>query len=571
MDAFSDDNVDEITIMASSQVGKTESLYNMLGYLIDQDPSPTLFVMPREADAKNISHDRILPMIESSLGQYVPQNTDDMTKMEYRLSNMLLCFAGSNSPAGLASRPIRYLFFDEVDKYPPFSGKEADPIKLASERQKTFWNKKTVKVSTPTTREGYIFREYEKSDKRKFYVPCPHCGKYQLLLFGQIKWEKKDGRTKYTPGKIKNDNLAWYECAHCGDRIEDYDKPGILSDGKWVPDGCEIDDNGKITGDDTGKHRGFWVNSLYSPWLTWSDIAAEFLDSKNNIELLMNFTNSWLAEVWEEKVKATSENNIRDLVCDNKRGIVPKDAIVLTAGVDVQKGHFYYVIRAWGYDDQSWLIDCGTFEYWEDLEEIILRKEYANEATGEMLQVYMTCIDSGYQASDVYEFCRRWSDCTKAVKGDSPKDGKYYRGSKIDTNTHTGRIMKNSFVLWLLDVNGYKDRINRLVSCSDPVKWHLPNGLPDSYIKQFTAEHKILIRNKKTGKAQERWVKKRESAPNHYLDAEVYAIAAADMIRALNMRKPVAESEAEHHTEESVAGSTTQWLKDKIKSKGGWL
>ena len=239
--------------------------------------------------------------------------------------------------------------------------------------------------------------------------------------------------------------------------------------------------------------------------------------------------------------------------------------------MDVQKGHFYYVIRAWGYEDQSWLIDCGTFEYWEDLEEIILRKEYANEATGEMLQVYMTCIDSGYQASDVYEFCRRWSDCTKAVKGDSPKDGKYYRGSKIDINTHTGRIMKNSFVLWLLDVNGYKDRINRLVSCSDPVKWHLPNGLPDSYIKQFTAEHKILIRNKKTGKAQERWVKKRESAPNHYLDAEVYAIAAADMIRALNMRKPVDESEPEHHTEEPVAGSTTEWLKNKIKSKGSWL
>ncbi len=190
MDAFADPYVDEITVMAASQVGKTEAMYNMLGFIIDQDPGPTLMVSPRADDAKSVSYNRVRPMIECSpiLSKYIPINTDDITKLEYHFDRMILYFAGSNSPADLASRPIRYLFLDEVDKYPKFSGREADPIKLASERQKTFWNKKTVKVSTPTTREGYIFREYDKSDQRRFHVPCPHCGKKQVLLFGQIKW-----------------------------------------------------------------------------------------------------------------------------------------------------------------------------------------------------------------------------------------------------------------------------------------------------------------------------------------------------------------------------------------------
>ncbi len=193
MDAFTDPYVDEITVMAASQVGKTEGMYNMLGYIIDQDPGPTLMVLPRADDARSVSYNRVKPMIDSSpvLSQYLPQNQDEITKLEYHFDRMILYFAGSNSPADLASRPIRYLFLDEVDKYPRFSGREADPIKLASERQKTFWNKKTVKVSTPTTREGYIFREYDKSDQRRFYVPCPHCGKKQVLVFGQIKWPKE--------------------------------------------------------------------------------------------------------------------------------------------------------------------------------------------------------------------------------------------------------------------------------------------------------------------------------------------------------------------------------------------
>lgn len=565
MDAFTDPDIEEITVMAASQVGKTEAIYNMLGYVIDQDPGPALMVLPRETDARSVSQNRVLPMIKGSpaLARYIPQSTDDIKRIEYRFERMVLYFAGSNSPADLASRPIRYLFLDEIDKYPRFSGREADPVKLASERQKTFWNKKTIKVSTPTTRDGYIYREYEKSDRCRYFVPCPHCGEYQVLVFGQIKWpqEKK-------ADIAKGEKFAWYECVYCGEQIKDYEKPGMLDRGRWVPEGCDIDSNGAISGDITvSKHRGFSINSLYSPWLTWSDIASEFLRSKDYIELLMNFANSWLAEVWEEKVEETTVDKVRLLACDYEQGFVPDDVVVLTAGVDVQKDHFYYVLRGWGYEEQSWLVRCGTFEQWDDLVEILFRTDYVKKSTGEVLPVYMTSIDSGYRTDEVYHFVRHWSDRAKAIKGqDELTDGRFYRASKIDINSRTGSVIKNGLVLWNLNTSGYKDRINRLVSSTDPVKWHLFSNPPDDYLRQFTSEHKVLIRNRSTGRAKEVWQPKRVSIPNHYLDAEVYAVAAADIIRALRLRR---EERAVHQGKDRQhAHSRSDWIR---RREGSWI
>lgn len=564
MDAFTDPHVEEITVMASSQVGKTESMFNMLGYVIDQDPGPTLVVLPRESDARSVSYNRVLPMIQGSpaLQERMPRKSDDITKLEYRMDRMILFFAGSNSPADLASRPIRYLFLDEIDKYPKFSGREADPIKLASERQKTFWNKKTVKVSTPTTRDGYIYREYDKSDQCKYFVPCPHCGGFQILVFGQIKWPEKERSTE----KIKNKRLAWYECEHCGKRIEDYHKPQMLDKGKWVPRDCEINQDGEIWGEGLdSKHRGFWINSLYSPWLSWSDIAVEFLKSKDFIELLMNFVNSWLAEVWEEKIEETTVDKVKSLSCDYLQGTVPDDVVVLTAGVDVQKDHFFYVIRGWGYEEQSWLIRCGSLEYWEDLVEVLFKTDYKKISGIETLPVYMTCIDSGYRTDEVYHFCRHWRDRSKAIKGqDEITDGRFYRASKIDINSRTGSIIKSGLVLWNLNVSQYKDKISRLVATKDPNKWHLFKDPSDDYLSQFTSEHKVLVRNRNTGKAKEVWQKKRSSVANHYLDAEVYAVAAADIIRALNLRR----DERTVHKDIRQEHSRSSWIR---KREGAWI
>jgi phage terminase large subunit GpA-like protein len=538
MDAFSDPYVEEITVMAASQVGKTEAMLNMLGFIIDQDPGPTLMVLPRESDAKSFSYNRVMPMFECSylLQEHLPKVGDDITKLEYHLSRMILYFAGSNSPADLASRPIRFLFLDEVDKYPRFSGREADPIKLASERQKTFWNKKTVKVSTPTTREGYIHREFEKSDRRRFYVPCVHCGKYQILIFGQIKWPQE------VPSEvIKNERLAWYECLHCGQSIKDYEKNKMLLGGRWIPEGAEIDNQGNVSGEVVrSKHRGFWINSLYSPWLTWSDIAAEFLKSKDSIELLMNFVNSWLAEVWEENLGKSKPDEIKALALNYAKGTVPAEAMVLTAGVDVQKDHFYVVIRAWGLQQRSWLILATRLETqnWDEVKAFILDTLYPSEnPSDDPWPVRLACVDTGYRTDEAYDFCRKHGFVARPVKGKDYLDhGIPFKVSKID-KFPSGKPIPGGLQLWHIDTTYFKDKLIRMIKNTETDilgGWRVYKGVSDEYCIQMCSEHKVIIRDRKTGKSHEEWRKVTSHASNHYWDCEVAALAAAEMLHVFS-------------------------------------
>jgi phage terminase large subunit GpA-like protein len=536
MDAFNNPHIEEITIMAATQLGKTESMYNMIGYIIDQDPGPTLLVMPRVPDAKSVSYNRIKPMIESSpvLNSHLPELADDMTKLEYHLDRMILYFAGSNSPADLAQRPIRYVFFDEIDKYPRFSGKEADPIKLGTERTRTFWNRKIVKVSTPTIRQGYIYREYEKSDRQKYFAPCPHCNKYQILLWSQIKWPEGER----DPEKIKNEKLAWYECEYCKCKITDIDKQRIMAKGVWAPEESGFNQPGDIQVDENhSRHRGFWLSSLYSPWLTWSDIAAEFLGSKDHIELLMNFINSWLAEPWEEKTEETIPEKLKELSGGYPEGQLPEGVLVLTAGVDVQKDHFYIVIRGWGIGEESWLIRTCRVESWEEVLSILFKTNYPNAKRTDPLGVRLACIDTGYRTDEVYDVCRRYRDIARPIKGQDHLPGAPYRISPLDKNPRTGTTIPGGLTLWHLDTSHYKDKVNRMVHAGpgDPSKWHLFEGISEEYLKQFCAEHKIILRDKK-GRAHEEWQKITSGRPNHYWDVEIYAAAAADMIRVSALR-----------------------------------
>lgn len=533
MDSFTNPLVEEITLMFSTQVGKTECGFNCLGYAIDQDPGPTLYVMPRIDDCRSVSANRIKPMIDlaPSLRAKKTKLTDDFSKLEYRLKNMLVFFAGAESPAALSGKPIRYLLMDELDKYPKFSGKEADPVKLATERTRTFLDRrKIIKYSTPTTKEGYIYREYDRSDKRKFYLPCPHCGEYQVLYWGNVRFPQgiRD------PKELETQRVAFYECIQCHKKIEDRHKPRMLRLGVWAPEGCGVDRTGKITGEnrETG-HRGYWINCLYSPWLTFSDIAAEWLRAHPYVETLMNFVNSWLAEPWEETTHVNETNEVR-AHCEGHygKGIVPKGGQVLTAGVDVQQDCFYLVVRAWGYQQQSWLVRASRVELWEDVINALFTEHYKKEGGGTM-PVMLACIDSGYRTDEVYEVCARHAERAKAIKGRDHLNGKPYTNSQILKNPKTGKPIPGGINIWHLATNYFKDKIQRFVTAAvgDPGRWNLYGEVEEDYLKQFCAEQKVKERNRKTGQVIELWKPKTAGAANHYKDCEVYAAAAAELLR----------------------------------------
>ena len=188
-DALQDPALHTITVMKGAQTGLTLVAYVFVCYTITQDPAPGLIVMPNEALARSASETRLQPLIEDSpaIAAELMRDPGAFKKLEYRTKRTVWNLVGSNSAAQLASRPVRYLILDEVDKYPQDQKNEASAASLAIQRTKTFFNRKILEISTPTTTSGYINAQYEAGDKRKFFLPCPACGVMQPLSWMQVK------------------------------------------------------------------------------------------------------------------------------------------------------------------------------------------------------------------------------------------------------------------------------------------------------------------------------------------------------------------------------------------------
>jgi phage terminase large subunit GpA-like protein len=515
MDCLNDEYIKEINLLKCTQIAGTEGLLNMVGYVIDEDPARILYVLPDDDICKDFSDLRLQKMLENcpTLAEkfYDTQSKDKLLKFK----GGFLIFGSAQSPAKLASWSVRYVFFDEIDKYPMWSGREASPLKLAEERTKNRIGSKIVKVSTPTLKTGAIWKAYEKSDVRySFHVPCPHCGHKQTFKLGQIKWPKtEDGKYDITVVR----QSAYYECKHCKGRIDDRHKPSMLRAGKWVP-------QNQIAG--KARSVAFHINSIYSPWLTFGDVAAEFLASKDDPGAMMNFVNSWLGETWEDKAATLDSSKVLEKQSNLPESVVPDYTQLLVGGVDVQKGYMYWTIRAWGAKQTTQNIAHGIVETWDDLE-FIMNKRWPDTNGEAKWQVNLCAIDSGYNAEEVYDFCLKNQDWAVPVKGASTSMIARFRKSTID------KVTSKSYgqALYLVDVDQYKNwiasRVNRPLGTGCFMVY---KECDLDYAEQLTSEHKI--RTKKNNKEVETWVPKTSHAQNHFLDTEVYAGLAADLLQA---------------------------------------
>ena len=535
MDEFTNYETEEIIFCKPTQVGGTEALQNMVGYIIDQDPSPTMIVYPTIELAKTVSENRLVPMVEASpalQNKYLEESSKDL---ELQFDGMYLALAGSNSPASLASRPIKYLMMDEVDKFPGTSGKEADPVSLARERTKTFHNRKIFECSTPTLKSGHIWKDLEGCDIIKHYfVPCPHCGKEIELKLQDIKFPDKQDMSYADRAEF-----ATYVCPECGKAIEDRYKPQMLTAGRW-----------KVVETHTQYARkvGYWMNTLYSPFVRWSQIAKEFLMSKDDPDTLQNFVNSWLAEPWEDTRVRTNADLVMDRQTDVPEMVLPDWTKILTAGVDVQETSFYFTIRAWGDYLTSQNVYHGQVLSFQDIEDIMCR--YYAKASGEQMLVDLCLIDSGDQTDDVYEFCVGREDWCLPVKGSSKDMISNFKISKV--NMTTSKAYGSQLVI--VDPGKYKDSIAaRMHRKNGTGSWMVYKGCDMEYAEQVTAEHKVSVR--RGGRTVQRWVQKISHGDNHFLDAEVYAFAAADM---MGVRRLHLEEQEEKAAKQPAKPQSTQ-------------
>lgn len=552
MDEFNNYQTEKIVFCKCTQLGGTEALNNMICFSVAQDPAPMMIVYPTSELADSVVEQRIKPMLKASKETKKHFKERNSSKKELQFDNMYISIVGSNSPSELASRPIRYLFLDEVDKYPNESKKEADPISLAVERTKTFNNRKIYMCSTPTTRTGHIWEEKEKADIEKHYfVPCPHCGEFIELKFSQIRWP--DDNEKLSAADKAE--FAQYICQECGSTINDSDKMEMLQKGEWRT----VKENTKFT-----KTVAFWINTLYSPFTRFSQIAKAYLIAKDDTEALHNFINSWLAEPWEDTKLKTNAETVMERQTDLPEFVVPEWTRLLTAGVDVQETSLYYIIRAWGEYLTSQLVTRGQVTSFRDIERV-MNLEYM-KPDGTVKLVDLCLIDSGDQTDEVYDFAAMNSEWCLPSKGTSSMIN-YFKLSSVNKTSSKAYGM----TLALVDGGKYKDMIaGRMKRENGTGSWMVFDGIDLEYCTQVTAEHKITEKGG-GGKLRTRWVQKTSHADNHYLDCEVYGMAAADIlgVRSLFLqdnnpapvaRDPVVNSPPQRQEE-------NQW----IKQEDSWI
>ena len=505
MDAISDPTLRDIVVVAGAQVGKTEMLLNVIGFHIHHDPAPILLVQPTLEMAQAFSKDRLAPMLRDTpaLKYKVkdPRSRDANNTTTHKVfTGGHISLVGSNSAAGLASRPIRVVLCDEVDRYPSSAGSEGSPILLARKRSATFHNRKMVMVSTPTNKgASMIESQYEESDKRQYFVPCEDCGTVQTLKWSQVQWEKDRPET------------AFYSCEACGSVWDDPKRNRAVRKGEWV-----------ATADDTGI-AGFHINGLYSPWTMMADAVRDFLVAKKAPDTLRVFVNTFLAETWEDQGETVGDIDFQSRE-DDWGETVPDEIVVVTAGIDVQDDRLELEIVGWGRDEESWSLgyktlygDPSTPHLWNDLDNI-LKVAYSTES-GRQLGIRAACIDSGgHYTQAVYNFVRpREGRRIFAIKG---MGGEQRPLVSRPTKNNIGKIK-----LFAVGTFPIKELIfSRLRVQSEGAGYcHFPAGRSDEYYQQLANSEKIVTKYQK-GFPRRDFVKTRTR--NEALDCRVYAYAA---------------------------------------------
>jgi len=388
-------------------------LLNFIAFIADIDPGPVLVVEPRTEDAKALSKDRVAPMFRATpalRGKIAPVKSRDSnnTTLHKVLASGAghLTFTGAISPSGLAMRPIRYALLDEVDRYPASAGTEGDPVSLAIQRTSEFQhNKKIVMASTPTIKGiSRIELAWRESDQRDYFVPCPKCGHFQVLVFG-------DGTG---PGLVWPEGKpaeAMYHCTGCQESIPHHQKAWMVERGEY-----------RAANPSSGI-PGFRVSQLISPKKSWGEIAVEFLAAKKSPETLKAFLNTVLAELWEETHEVATDAHALWNRCEPFEAEAPDGVALITAGVDVQADRLEMEIAGWGRDEESWSIayhvipgDVTRNEVWDHLEGLLL-SEYLH-ASGLPMRIVATCIDCGFKDATVLRFTRdRYNRRVYATKG----------------------------------------------------------------------------------------------------------------------------------------------------------
>lgn len=552
LDALSDAAVTTVVVMSSAQVGKTEAVLNVCGFFIDQDPAPILVLQPTLEMGQAFSKDRLAPMLRDTPalhGKVKDARARDSgnTLLHKTFPGGHITIAGANSAASLASRPIRVLLADEVDRYPLSAGTEGDPVSLARKRTTTFWNRKIALVSTPTVKgQSRIEAAFEESDKRFYLVPCPDCGHEQRLRWQNVRWPEGDP------------SGAEYSCEECGTLWSDAQRWGAVRRGHW-----------EATAEFRGV-AGFHLSELYSPWRKLAETVTDFLDAKADPERLRTWVNTSLGETWEDKGETVDHSQLDRLREPYGPDDLPDEVFVATAGVDTQDDRLEVEIVGWGEDEESWGVayhvlygDPAQQAVWDELDAVLM--ETYQTASGRTVRLQAAAIDSGgHHAEAVLRFCReRFRRRVYAIKGQGGQGKPVWpvRASKTKTRDSVFMVGVDTakdtiYARWKIDEAG--------AGCC-----HLPadpsTGYDDDWTEQVTSEQRVT--RYREGRPYTVWVLPKGKR-NEALDCRVYAFAAKKALPKAFKPAAADAGGAKPRAKRNTGGLTGD---DWLGVKGDWL
>lgn len=527
-----------VVFMKAAQIGASEAGNCWIGYIFDVAPGPVMLVQPTVETAKRFSKQRIDPLIESTprvLAKVAPGRSRDSgnTMLLKEFTGGVLVITGANSAVGLRSMPVRFLFLDEVDAYPGDIEGEGDPIALADARTRTFgFRSKRFIVSTPKIKNvSRITREYERSDQRKFFVPCPLCHVPQVLEFARLRWQ---------PGRPET---VLYQCEACEGTFAEHHKTEMLAAGQW-----------KATVEpQIPNMHGYHLNGLYSPigWLSWEEIARQWEEAAKDVEARKTFTNTVLGEAWEEEADQVPDwQRLYDRREEWPYNTVPERGLFLTAGADVQADRIEIDVWAWGRGLESWLVehvvlygDPGHQPVWAELSGFLTRTW--EHSSGRRMPLVRLAVDTGGFTQSVYTWARKQPrSLVLPVRGVARHD----RVTPVSGPTNievleNGVRYKRGIQLWTIAVSTFKRELYRWLMHDKPTDEALAEGVPfpagyahvpvtvgEEWVRQLVAEQLVVVRNRQGMQTRTEWRPLR--ARNEALDCRVYARACAWLVGA---------------------------------------
>lgn len=524
--------VERVVLQFASQIGKTEVGLNWIGYVMEHAPAAMLVVVPTLEVRKKWVLQRLAPMLRESpvLRAMFENKKRDATNSEdiKTFPGGLVVLAGANSPSSLASMPIKYVLCDEVDSYETEFSDEGDALGVITQRTVTFPRRKILLISTPKKDKGesIIEGEYDKTDMREFHVPCPHCDTFQVL-----RWKHANGA--YGLRRNEATGTVHYACGHCGERIDEHEKPRMLARGRWIPRHPER------------PARGYHLSALYAPMglgLTWAQLYAEWQEAQGDTGKLKAFIQLKLGETWENRKEGADPLNLIARLEDYPEAPPKRTRSV---GIDVQKDRIEMSVYEFGPGEECWGIDHVI------VEGDTMGPAVWDELAGHIQDARPDCgaIDSGYAADQCYAFSlrrdMRWLLLTKGVNHQANTP---FLEDPIQRKQRLRKRRKKGFAPFLVGNVAAMALITQRLNLPAPVEGgarpgylHFPKGDPafdDEFFRQLASSAHVEIKRNK--KSVFEWSEKATHPRNEAFDCWKLALAAVRLSGVSLTQKPVA-------------------------------